>query len=505
MRAMIACLALAALHACTDEWRPGPEGLATFEVEILDRPHGDGERLAIPREPVVLRIRARALDHQGELIPWRGVARIKVTPGATLPSNATLDFEDEDPTDGVAEGRVRVMRVHGDVHVWVQDEIDGRPSGAVGISAPLRYAQPTIADLNQLPSTDFSTDTSLFPGDFITMEREGEVFARREKLGDPCVFADPPPSRRDLIVTSVGPQGFHVTDLAETGRDQLPGHWGHLYVFNFSYPEGIAPGDRIEWLQGTATDYIGTTQLGFPAFRASRCNVLPGEDPDEVLRQQRALQLTALRELEESAPFLDSLLCGGGQRTGQAAQSCGYHASNLHLESLESSLVRVRHIRTPDEWRDCDFDGDGKVTNYVSQSGVFGCPSGDAECACHLACHFGGTFAIDDEHAARWGSRGFDMRGRTCTELNAWRSYGQYAVRLVENGELPSQLNFASRDAVPGFDPFAMENRGLNLSIRGTLSQVMAGRPRWLVHARDASDICCLDGDACPASLPPCP
>lgn len=509
MRSVIVGVLALLLAGCVDTYVDGPPTLASFSVELVD-PEVAGSpdrRLEVPDHQVEVEIRARAWGSDGKPYPWTGRARVMVTPGRTFPGDFPISFE-----KGVGTAKVTVHGVHSDTRIWVIDDAEGRRSYSVGVSPILHFDQPTLAAINALPPGVNQNTTSFFlslgnRGDFVRMERVGEVFAPRTSPEDPCRLASPLPSKRDLIVTAIDDQGFYVTDLAEPPHPRRPGNFGHIYVYNFNFPEGLSVGDRLESLEGSIQEFSGHTQLSFPVYRASRCPLVEGDDAGKVQAQEREVLLEALAALEARAPHLDRAICG----TGVGALSCGHANSNFDIESLESALVVVEEVQTPDLWVRCDFDGNGQAATYQQRTPTFVCgDETDPECACMRACHLGEVFPPPGApFEADFADRGFDATGTTCTELTAYETYGQYAVRMVENGQPGPLVNLHTTDAFPDFDPRLEENAGARLRARGILQQVRAARPRWLVQTRipderQRPDLCCLDGDACPVGLAAC-
>lgn len=501
MRALVLAGLIGALGwtGCVDEFRGQPVRVTSFQVEIVNPPtrggipYGDPDHLLpLPLEPLQLRLRATALCNDGQPCPFSGRARVHVTPGRTIPTLAWIDFpERDDGAPGVAEANVTVLAVHSDTRVWVVDDIpDGsgrnRPARSepvthsVGVSPNLYFDHPTLAAANAIPPQGDNTE-SFYPGDFVSMSRIGDVW------DETCKRLPRAPTKRDLIVTAITSNGFFVTDLAEAPAS--PGNFGHLFVFNFSYPEDLQPGDRISHLQGTLLDFSGNTQLGFPVWKKDLC------PPD----------FETLARLETHAPAIDTAICTKGSSPQISEQSCGYSSSNFAMESLESALVKLPTIALPDLWVRCDFDGNGEASNYMQVGSAFGCgDANDAECACVLACATGTKFPQEGAPYLRSVPEGFsfDATGRSCTERTGYDSFGQYVVRLVENGKLGPRLNLQSRDSVPDFDPTTTP--GARLSARGILTHVRAARPRWVVAPRQPSDLCCVDAGTCPEGLSLC-
>ena len=65
-----------------------------------------------------------------------------------------------------------------------------------------------------------------------------------------------------MIVTRISQSGFYATDLNDTpGRLYLG-----VYAFNFSAPPGMRVCDRLKTFTGTASEFFGFTQLGYPTW-----------------------------------------------------------------------------------------------------------------------------------------------------------------------------------------------------------------------------------------------
>lgn len=507
-----ALAALVLLAGCVDEYVDVETGLSSFAVELVDTSAGGSadEPVPAPREITRVRIRAQAYGTDGQPFAWNGTARVKVTPGITVPSRFPIEFK-----DGVGEADVAILAVHSETRLWVIDDTAGAASHAVGVTPAIQFDEPTLADINSIPPQGDNT-TSFYVkggvrGDFVRMERDGFAFADRASTDDACTLADPGATKRDLIVTATTATGFYVTDLAEPAHPTLPGNFGHIFVFNFNFPEGLEVGDRLHALEGTIQEFSGNTQITFPTYRVSYCPLVEGDDFASVEQAQRDLELAKLAEVEAAAPVIDTRLCTGGSGSGISLQSCGYSSANFHMESLESALVQIPEVKLPEMWVRCDFDGDGQASSFVQSGNVFGClEANDAECACNVACQTSAQFpSPDSPFEASHADKAFDARGKLCAELTGYESFGQYIVQIVENGVPGPRINLTSRDAFPEFDPELEENLGAHVRVRGNLQHVRAARPRWVVQARvpderNATDVCCLPAGFCPAGLQPC-
>jgi len=129
------------------------------------------------------------------------------------------------------------------------------PSYATGVAGPMHMIKPRLADINRADSLT----SSPFEDEFIEI-REGH-----------------------MIVTAIRVDGFYLTDICpldtsaggptETdqrcsveARAQIP-EFNHLFVFNFSRPDDLYPGDRLLSVAGPMTEFVGLTEMGFPLWQ----------------------------------------------------------------------------------------------------------------------------------------------------------------------------------------------------------------------------------------------
>ncbi|MFO0667126.1 MAG: hypothetical protein U0174_24450 [Polyangiaceae bacterium] len=70
----------------------------------------------------------------------------------------------------------------------------------------------------------------------------------------------------DMTVVRIATSGFYVTD---TEGDRAPKDrrgYSSLFAFNFSAPSGMRVCDRLRSLGGTATEFFGSIQIGYPTW-----------------------------------------------------------------------------------------------------------------------------------------------------------------------------------------------------------------------------------------------
>jgi len=246
--AIAAALALAAASTCERGFDGGSEGPLTFEVDITEGDAGTAQSpIPFSSEPIELGLDIRAVDRDGELADWfEGTVHLDVAPRGRLARGEGRPPEEVTLSGGVAEGvPVHVERLHGDCSIWVEDVGTEEEPGswATGLSPTIRVADPTIRNVQE---TDLYLSSAL-KGDFLEVNLEGRI----------------------AVVTGVFPDGFYVTDTSEEGY-----LWSAAYAYTHSRPD-VELGDRIAALSGTADEFYGFTELGFPSWRTEGTADLP--------------------------------------------------------------------------------------------------------------------------------------------------------------------------------------------------------------------------------------
>lgn len=400
---------------------------------------------------------------------------------------------------GEVRGVVRVIHQYGQVRLWLENapprqSFDGGAvlapdrlpppdtaySYATGSSPIVWFEEQTLQSLN-LPDT-LDNRGSPFVGEFVRIGTPPEMgtVLRQTCLDDPDRNGQP----MAMVVTGVEPTGFYVSDLTACRQKELlragglevrtpeppepclaplpdgglanidevpgatrgtcaiskatcatragcssysPGTFGSVFVFNFSFPEGLNQGDLLFSLSGAVQEFTSTTQLTFPAWTiAERVRLLPPAQWDKWLRLVPPVEINYRLCGHDNvfSPFITDVLCG---------QS----STNLKLESLEAALVKVRGVKFPDRFVNCDFDASGSVPFFCNR-----------------------TDRVNNMTVRSWGNCDFDMppapependaRERVCTqnctlgrgpdaeqvcaEESTFIGFGQYSVELAPPG-----------------------------------------------------------------------
>lgn len=75
-----------------------------------------------------------------------------------------------------------------------------------------------------------------------------------------------------MVVTRLSSNGFYVTDLEDDRAPEERIGFNNLFAFNFNTPGNLGYCDRVRRLSGTATEFFGSIQLGYPTWAARRWN-----------------------------------------------------------------------------------------------------------------------------------------------------------------------------------------------------------------------------------------
>lgn len=427
-------------------------------------------RYRIPHGGIELEVAVTARDYLGQEMPELvKPVSFRVVPGDLVQG---YEFRTALLSGGKIEAPIRAAHVYGEVRVWAEDgppqpvtteeglvappEEPASRSFATGLSESLWFEEPTIQAV-QIPDM-LDNRTSPFVGQFLTIGKSPEA-------GGPIRHTCPDDPENDgqaslLVVTGADPQGFFVTDVTACRTKELlvdqtgaevrtpepngfyPGRFASMYIYNYSYPEGLFTGDALWSVSGSVQEFTSTTQMTFPAWNiAKKVHELPASEWDQYLSRVPIADLN-LR------------LCGGDDATVTYLTDslCGHNRRNLKLESLESGLVRVKNVRFPEKFVACDFNGDKSVPFYCESRS---CTPDDlgrtqwewADCnfeapakcdpadptseACERQCNIDCTLA-QGEHA-----------GTRCSEKTTYEGFGQYVVELPGPGPTEAGLDMS--------------------------------------------------------------
>jgi len=347
-------------------------------------------------------------------------------------------------------------------------------SYATGLSPIVFFEEPTIAKL-QLPD-GFDNRSSPLVGEFITI-------GKRPESGETLVQSCADDKVRDglpalMVVTGTDPSGFYVSDLSacrsreadagnvsgisvneppepcvvlDSNQNEIvfdggtpppgqtpycqvskkacsagcnsyqPGTFGGLFVYNYSFPDGLDQGDLLFTLSGAVQEFTSTTQLTFPSWSiAERVRQLPPDQWNKWLQYARPVTL-------------NQRICGGDNKPPPVFltdQLCGHNRRNLKMESLESALVRLSRIRFPTLFKNCDLNADNSVPFFCEQKD----PQGTWIWG---SCAFGETESPADQAERECNQNcvvGVGIGDEVCTEAATFQGFGQFVVTLAAPG-----------------------------------------------------------------------
>ena len=258
---------LSLMLACTSETTPVERLEPSFIIVEVDGEQGTpAEPLSFSPEPIERSITIQTLDRNADPYPFTGDLKIDVRTGRLA--------SDMDPWISVENGEwnsvdageaIRFQAAFGPTRIWVSDAGDKdvtserTPSFATGVSEPMFFHFPTIAEFNNIEDTE----TNHIVGEFTEVRVED----------------------REVVVSVVGPNGFWITDL----NDGV-GNYASMYIYTFSKPSGVLPGYRITKLNGGNQEYLGSTQLSFPSYEAEEADYaidIPALDKDVLCDDQK--------------------------------------------------------------------------------------------------------------------------------------------------------------------------------------------------------------------------
>jgi hypothetical protein len=237
---------------------------------------------------------------------------------------------------------------------FANDDAENNGTLAAGTSPTIYFAYPRIRDVRGWQQGGASTP---FPNEQVVLDtgflQEKNAFA----------FS--------VVVTRIATDGFYVTDISDKDR------YGSVFIFNFSSPPGLRVCDRLTGLTGTAADFFGFTELGFPTWGVEQWNPAARKClvPDPFVLDTSTLNDTAsLYRYIASLVRIQSGDLGGRPNKLRVAPHFGPEHPTAPGYFPEENASN------------CDFDGDGSVDFYT-----------DPEKTCAANC-------TSDPNCSEWSS-----------------------------------------------------------------------------------------------------
>ncbi|WP_394827454.1 hypothetical protein [Pendulispora albinea] len=323
---------------------------------------------------------------------------------------------------------------------FANDDSEDVGTYATGVSPIFYFALPRVADVRGVSQGGTATS---FPHEQVQLDTgyrpERNTFA----------FS--------VVVTRIAPDGFYVTDLDD------PRGFASVFAYNFSAPSNLGVCDRLTSLAGTASDFFGFTELGFPTWSVERW--LPGVPGARPCMVPEPFVFDVARALDTPTKLraVASLVRAW---TGDVPQPADAPEPRVHPHTLAVAahfgpgFPEAPAFAPKDDASNCDLNGDGRIDFDT-----------DPEKSCSAAC----------------------ARDVQCSEWSAYAARGDF--RLVLHDSDPRVPSGAARDAqmqangssVATFRAAALRGKPLK-SFTGTL-RYFSGGSQFTVEARCADDI----------------
>ncbi len=474
---------------CLEEGNPD-NGAVSFLVEVQSSAFGTKEQpLSFPGQnsPVEVELIITPRDSNLQPINFTGNLEISVHPGMME------EFQALEPADVKSEvlevyrfvrgqkrlttkvarlemqgqklrAKVKLINCFGPTSIWVEDMGNNSTAYIFGVSDKLfHFEAPGIQDIQRITtrmgvSGPFSTRRSSLEGYSVGMQRvetpTGQV-------------------RNDMVLTAVVNEGFFVTDLAKSD-------FNSIFIYNFSYPEGLWPGVKLRRLSGIVAEFNGSTNLNFPTWQV----LYQGGKAMTVNWTNIPVITIAHDDME---PDWRNNLKG--------------LTIKEYLEGVESSRVEAVDLLMPDNFMDCDFNKNGEVEyNFEYGEGMTGKQRRDSKCTTGRNQN-AEECCLDDC---------YEKKG--CSEKLSYFKYRQFSAEVLpwvkdtaQNKEMPRKILINLAEACPDFELMHIESkeqkgqgkivikgqegRGKINHVRGNLVNVQLAQPKWLIRVSRPGDI----------------
>ncbi len=456
------------------------DGVSSFDVKILKVNGADPPALDAPLPANIgitderWEFEVVAVDAAGNETGFEGFARFRVEPGSV---NA---IEGEGAVgrnaffvDGKSTGTALVTTVFGPSRLWVEDvgyvpvpvsappkcadgkdndddgvidypadpgcafaddDTEGDGTFAAGVSDPVHYALPRIADIQGT-----GTETP-YPFEGIEVS-----------TGEP----------QYVVVTRLSSDGFYATDMS--GPE---GASNSLFAFNFNTPVGMRPCDRLTYFSGTLSEFFGFTEISFPSY--------------DVVLPTKACKSDADCTGEIFDCNLETEICDKCKIMPDPVLLTAEKINDAVLmESLESALVRIEGFtiasnfgaKNPEKSIMCDFGW---------------CFGPDAS-----NCDLNGDGAVDFENPDENSCANTCSDDPNCSEWTGFSARGNYKASAGPNTQI--QIQTAS---VTEFDPPSFRGQTIQ-QLTGTMRNFSGGSLNWTIETRCPDDLVCTFSDAC--------
>ncbi len=303
---------------------------------------------------------------------------------------------------------------------FANDDTEALGTFMSGVSNPIFFQSPRIADVRGVEQGGAATP---YPHEQLIVDvgwrRDTQTYAFQ------------------TVVTRIASDGFYISDIGD------PRGFSSIFAFTFVAPPRLRVCDRLRTLTGSASDFYGFTELGFPTWTVEYWDPDNGPCPvpepfvftfDELLDSNNRIrfrQESALVRVQASAEM-------GLRITKHFGR--GYPAAPTYIPTDDAS--------------NCDFNRDGKV-DYSTEPEMTCANNCNADIEC-------------TEYA------GFSLRG----------SFNLVVTDELGNARASTPVNASSAS---GFEPLAKRGAAIG-SFTGTL-RYFSGGSRFTIEARCEDDV----------------
>ena len=252
----------------------------------------------------------------------------------------------------------------------------------------------------------------------------------------------------DTIVTRVAADGFYVDDTQNDYTDPAkpPPGYGGVFAFTFSTPPKMRVCDRVKMLGGTASDFFGFTEIGFPTW------LIEEWDPNLRHCGVPAPQVLTPTNVANLYPFESALV---------SVVSTGTITVHVTKKFGPTFMPLVNGVYTPGETAtNCDFNHNGKVDF-----------SNADESACSVACDGNSTSPADLE----------------CSEYSSFAAHADFKLTVTDSTNNQSYKQQVNGSSAATFDPLAL--RGQPIRFFGGTLRYFSGGNQFTIEARCEDDI----------------
>lgn len=326
-----------------------------------------------------------------------------------------------------------------------------QPSFSIGAAGPMHLVEPTLADI----SRSDSLIQSPFEERFIQVER-GKMVVTAVRI-DGFYLTDVCP----IAPANGGPT---ATDIDCTDEDRsIPAEFNHLFVFNFSRPDDLYPGDKILTVSGPMTEFVGLTEMAFPFWEVDFC----------------ARTCTPNTGGPDRCPF--GFSCAE-QSGGDGLCTPIEGQASCHARSLATPVAVPKEVNLHDRLID-------HYPDLLRPGAACFLPNRRPEQLALLDCPFamerleGARIAITAKHVIRIN--------RGSREEDTLEEFGQWPITVDTPLLQDMRFNIVTRENIPFFDPLPLGGRTINQTVIGNLRQVAfddRSDPIWIVEPRDQND-----------------